>query len=124
MDEARLAGIAADDIGKTAYGIFKRGGELVGRTVSIAGEHLTGAEMAAVFGKVLGEEVVYLPVPFDALRAQPFPGAVEMGNMFQFYAQVPQFAAARDLDFVRGLNPELRSFEQWLAEHQNAFTGL
>jgi uncharacterized protein YbjT (DUF2867 family) len=120
----KLAGIASEDIGKTAYGIFKRGGEFVGRTVSIAGEHLTGAEMAAHLSKALGEEVTYVPVPFDAMRAQPWPGAAEVGNMFQFYAQVPQFVADRDLDVVRGLNPDLQDFERWLAAHKTAFPGI
>jgi uncharacterized protein YbjT (DUF2867 family) len=121
MADGRLAGIAAEDIGKTAYGIFKRGLELVGRTVSIAGEHLTGAQLAERLSAVLGEEVRYTPVPFDALRAQPFPGADEVGNMFQFYAQVPQFNDARDLDVVRDLNPELQTFEQWLTKRKQAF---
>jgi uncharacterized protein YbjT (DUF2867 family) len=124
MGDSELAGVAAEDIGKTAYGIFKRGTELVGRTVSIAGEHLTGAEIAAVMSKVLGEEVAYVPVPFDAMRAQPWPGAVEAGNMFQFYAEVPQFVAARDLDVVRGLNPDLLTFEQWLDKHKSALSAL
>lgn len=122
MADSELAGIAAEDIGKTAYGIFRRGRDLVGRTVSIAGEHLTGTQMAEHFSAVLGEEVAYVPVPFEALRAQPFPGAVEMGNMFQFYAEVPQFNAVRDLDVVRDLNPDLQTFRQWLSAHKSAFT--
>jgi uncharacterized protein YbjT (DUF2867 family) len=124
MADGTLAGIASEDIGKTAYGIFKRGDELAGRTVSIAGEHLTGAEMAAHLSKALGEEVGYVPVPFDAMRAQPWPAAAELGNMFQFYAQVPQFVTDRDLDVVRGLNPELQNFEQWLAAHKTALAGI
>jgi uncharacterized protein YbjT (DUF2867 family) len=123
MGDSELSGIAAEDIGRTAYGIFKRGRELVGQTVSIAGEHLTGAQMAESFSKVLGEEVTYVPVPFDALRAQPFPMAAELGNMFQFYAEVPQFKDARDLDAVRDLNPHLETFEQWLTAHKDAFSG-
>ncbi|PZG02230.1 nucleoside-diphosphate sugar epimerase [Micromonospora deserti] len=121
MADSRLAGIAAEDIGKTAYGIFRRGRDLVGRTVPIAGEHLTGTQMAEQLGAALGEEVSYVPVPFDAVRAQPFPGAVETGNMFQFYAQVPRFTAVRDLNVVRDLNAELQTFAQWLAAHQDAF---
>lgn len=123
MGDSELAGIAADDIGKTAYGIFKRGRPFIGTTVSIAGEHLTGAQLAERFGRVLGEEVGYFPLPFDALRAQPFPGAVEMGNMFQYYAEVPQFVADRDVAVVRELNPELQTFEQWLTAHKDAFAG-
>ena len=121
MGDSKLAGIAAEDIGRTAYGIFKRGTELVGSTVSIAGEHLTGTEMAAVLSKVLGEPVVYSAVPFDVLRAQPWPGAVETANMFQYYAEVPEFNAIRDLDVVRSLNPDLQTFEQWAQQHEDAF---
>jgi uncharacterized protein YbjT (DUF2867 family) len=120
MGDSELSGIAAEDIGRTAYGIFKRGPELSGQTVSIAGEHLTGTQMAETFSKVLGEQVTYAPVPFDTLRAQPFPGAVEFGNMFQYYAEVPQFKDARDLNTVRDLNPHLQTFEQWLTAHKDA----
>lgn len=123
MADSPLAGIAAEDIGKTAYGIFRRGGDLVGRTVSIAGEHLTGKQMAEQLSAALGEDVAYVPVPFDVMRAQPFPAAAETGNMFQFYAEVSQFNAVRDLDAVRDLNPQLQTFRQWLNAHKPAFTG-
>jgi uncharacterized protein YbjT (DUF2867 family) len=36
MGDKKLPSIAVQDIGKCAYGIFKRGGELVGQTVGIA----------------------------------------------------------------------------------------
>src|SRR5881275_2552873 len=45
LDEKKLPAIAVEDIGKCAYGIFKRGREFIGKTVGIAGEHLSGAEM-------------------------------------------------------------------------------
>ena len=47
MDDAKLPGIAAEDIGRSAYGIFQGDGAFIGKTVGIAGEHLSGAEMAA-----------------------------------------------------------------------------
>lgn len=121
MGDSKLAGMAAEDIGKTGFGIFKRGTEFVGRTVSIAGEHLTGAEMAVVLSEVLGEPVNYVPVPFDVLRAQEWAGAAESANMFQFYAEVPEFVAVRDLDFVRFLNPALQTFGQWARAHKGSF---
>jgi uncharacterized protein YbjT (DUF2867 family) len=119
LADAPLAGIASEDIGKTALGIFRRGDEFIGRTVSIAGDHLTGEQLAAVFAKVLGEEVVYRPVDFDTFRSYPTPVAVEMGNMFQYYAEAAdRFIGDRDLDLVRELNPELQSFETWLGRHR------
>lgn len=116
-----LAGIAVDDIGRSALGVFKRGEALVGQTVSIAGDILTGAQYAAALTDSLGEPVTYLPVPFDAFRAQGFPSAVEMGNMFQYYAEnSAAFTAARDLDRVRELNPRLQTFREWLATTQKS----
>lgn len=124
MADSRLAGIAVEDIGRTAYGIFKRGEPLVGETVSIAGEHLTGEEYAAAFAELLGKPVDYYAVPFDDFRAAGFPGAEEMGNMFQYYAEFDdEFTGRRDLDAVRELNPQLKTFRQWLAEHEDAFVG-
>lgn len=115
MGDKKLPGIAAEDIGKCAYGIFKRGAELVGKTVGIAGEHLTGAEMAAAFGRALGEEVRYNDVPPEVYRSFGFPGAEDLGNMFQFKRDFnADFCGARSLDFSRSVNPELQTFEQWL----------
>ncbi len=68
MGDKKLASIAAEDIGKTAYAIFKKGRELIGKTVGIAGEHMTGARMAASLSKALGEEVRYNAVSPDAYR--------------------------------------------------------
>jgi uncharacterized protein YbjT (DUF2867 family) len=125
MADRKLAGIAAEDIGRTAYGIFKRGKSLTGTTVSIAGEHLTGAEYAAAFTALLGEPVHYYPVPYDGFRAAGFPGAEELGNMFQYYAEFDdEFTGRRDLDAVRGLNPELQTFKEWLAANKDAFAAL
>ena len=116
MADQKLSGIAVGDIGRTALGVFRRGTELVGATVSIAGDHLTGEQYAAALSDALGEEVHYRSPGWDEFRAQGFPGAVEMGNMFQYYAQnSAHFVGARDLSAVRELNPGLLSFRDWLA---------
>lgn len=120
MGDSPLAGIAAEDIGRTAYGILQRGPELAGKTISIASDHLTGKEIAEQLSAALGEEVTYAPLPFDVLRALPIPAAAELGNMFQFYAETPQFNADRDVDAVRELNPRLQTLQQFLAAHKNA----
>lgn len=118
MADKRLPGIAAEDIGKAAYGIFKAGSEYIGNTVSIAGEHLTGVEMAAGMAEAIGEPVAYFPVPPDMYRSFDFPGAEDMGNMFQFKVEFEeQYVGARDLEVARKLNPELKSYKQWLAEY-------
>jgi uncharacterized protein YbjT (DUF2867 family) len=120
MGDKKLPGIAAGDIGKCAYGVFKKGGEFVGRTVGIAGEHLTGAQMAAAFATALGREVRYNDVPPEVYRSFGFPGAEDLGNMFQFKRDFESYyCGARDLAFSRSLNPALKSFAQWLAENRS-----
>jgi uncharacterized protein YbjT (DUF2867 family) len=116
IGDAKLAGIAAEDIGRCAYGVFKRGGPLVGQTIGIAGDQLTGDEMAAVFTRAFGEPVGYQSVPPEVYRSLGFPGAEDLGNMFQFYRDFERdFCAARSVVRSRELNPQLQSFDQWLA---------
>ena len=120
MDGKRLPGIAAEDIGKCAYGIFKRGRELIGKTVAIAGEHLSGEEMAAALSRALGQEVRYNAVSPDVFRSFGFPGADNLGNMFQFKRDFNDyFCGVRDVEFARKLNPELQTFDQSLARHKD-----
>jgi uncharacterized protein YbjT (DUF2867 family) len=119
MDEKRLPGIAAEDIGKTAYGIFKRGKELIWKTVAVAGEHLTGQQLAAKMSRAVGQEIKYANVPPEVYRSFDFPGADDLGNMFQFKRDFNDyFVGVRDLEFARQLNPELQTFDQWLARHK------
>jgi uncharacterized protein YbjT (DUF2867 family) len=116
----KLALIAADDIGRTALGVFRRGADFIGKTVSIAGAHVTGEELAAKFTAVLGEKVVYRPLTHDQVRASGQPGALEIANMFQFYSDASEyFTGVRDLDLVRELNPELQTLDSWLTQHKN-----
>ncbi len=116
MGDKKMPGIAAEDIGKCAYGIFERGPELIGETIGVAGEHLTGSEMADALGRALGLDVRYNAVSPEAYRSFGFPGAEDLGNMFQFYRDFDEyFCGARDPDVARSLNPSLLSFEQWLA---------
>ena len=120
MGNKKLPGIYSADIGKCAYSIFKAGKEYQGKTVSIAGEHLTGAQMAAAFTKHIGVEVKYNDVPPSVYRSFGFPGADDMGNMFQFKADFEQyFCGARDLNVTRKLNPELLNFDSWLTMNKS-----
>jgi uncharacterized protein YbjT (DUF2867 family) len=120
MAGAKMALVAADDIGKTALAVFRRGDEFISKTVSIAGAHATGEELAAKFTRVLGEKVVYRPFTHDEVRASGQPGALEIANMYQFYSDASEyFTGVRDLGLVRELNPGLRSLDSWLDEHKS-----
>ena len=120
LGSARMPSMAAEDIGRIAYGIFKRGDELIGQTISVAGDHPTGAEFARKIGAAIGEEVRYNDVDPDVYRSFDFPGADELGNMFQFKRDFEaEYVAPRDLDVARSLNPDLQDFDTWLAANSD-----
>ena len=120
MGNAKLAGMAAEDIGKCAYGIFKAGDQYIGKTVGVAGEFLTIEQMGQTLSKGLGiGPVKYNAVEPDVYRSWGFPGADEMGNMFQADRDFEkQMMANRNLDEARKLNPALQTFEQFVAKNK------
>jgi uncharacterized protein YbjT (DUF2867 family) len=122
MDDKRLPGIAAEDIGKCALGIFKEGpAAMAGRTIGISGDQLDGQAMAAALTRALGQTVRYNAVTPDAYRGFGFPGADDLGNMFQVKRDFEAaYCAARDVASSRRLNPELQTFDQWLAKNATA----
>ena len=115
MADQKMPGIAVDDIGACAFGVFKAGDEFVGQTIGIAGEILTGEEMAQALGRALGQSVRYNAVSPAAYRSFDFPGADDLGNMFQFKQEfADDFCGARSIEQSRALNPRLQTFDQWL----------
>ena len=118
MAGEKLPGIAAEDIGACAFGIFRAGAKYQGKSVGVAGEHLTGQQMADGLSKALGEEVVYSYVPPEVYRTFGFPGAEDLGNMFQYKRDFnAEFCGLRDLAFSRSLHPGLQTFSTWLARN-------
>jgi uncharacterized protein YbjT (DUF2867 family) len=121
MGDRKLPGIAREDIGRCAFGVFLKGKDYIGKTVGIAGEHLSGDEMAAALGKALGKVVRYNDIAPEVYRGFGFPGADDLGNMFQFNRDFSrEFCAARKLDESRSLNPALQVFAEWLMENRNS----
>lgn len=118
MGDKKMAGIAAGDIGKCAYGIFKKGEETIGKRIGVAGDQLTCTEMAKDLAEYLKEEVTYNEITPEQYRGLGFPGADDLGNMFQFYRDFDDVCnSVRNVNYSRELNPELQSFKMWLGEN-------
>jgi uncharacterized protein YbjT (DUF2867 family) len=118
MGDKRLPTIAVEDIGRCAYGILRAGSTYIGRTIGIAGEHLTGSELASSLSNALGEPVRYADVTPEAFRCLDFSGADDLGSMFQFKRDFDEvFRAARSVELSRQLNPALQTFEGWLRDN-------
>ncbi len=116
--EARIPWIGAEDIGIAAFEIFLRGDALIGDSIGVAGDHVSGAELAAALAAALGEPVRFNAVTPDQFRALPFDGAVELGNMWQFKRDCEaRYLARRDLARARALHPGMRDLAAWLAKY-------
>ena len=95
---------------------------MIGKKVFIAGEHLSGMQMASSLSKALGREILYNAVEPDVYRGFGFQGADEMGNMYQFKRDFNDYyCGIRDLNYARKLNPDLQTFDQWLAKNAATF---
>jgi uncharacterized protein YbjT (DUF2867 family) len=117
----RLASIGAEDIGKCALGVFKRGTDFINETIGIAGGHVSGEEFAAGLSQALGETVTYQPLTFGQFRDLGFPGADDLGNMFQYNIEFEAaYTGGRDLEFTRSLNPEVQTFAEWVITNKDA----
>ena len=106
MGDKKLSGICAEDIGKCAYGIFKTRPSMVGKTVGIAGEHISCQDMAKGLSKSLGEEVRYNNVSPETYRGFGFPGAEDLANMFQYYQEFEtEFLKCKGCKDCHGIKP-------------------
>ena len=116
LGEALLPGIAAEDIGRCAYAVFRGGEEFLGKTIGIAGEHITGERLAAGLARVYDEPVRYQSLPLEVFRSLPVPGIEVAANMFQYVAECnDDYCRLRDVRLARRLNPALFGFDAWVS---------
>lgn len=116
MGEKLLPGIAAEDIGACVARLFLQGEAAIGRSVGLAGEHLSGAQMAEALSMALGEPVQYLAMPPQQYAQLGFAGAEDLANMFQFKHDFNlSYCGARPVQPLRELYPALQDFRAWLA---------
>lgn len=121
MGDKPLPGIAAEDIGACAAELLLRGPQRETQSLGIAGEHLTGAQMAAQLAEALGRPVRHIDMSRAQYAALGFPGAEELANMFAFKREFnDEFCARRNVAASRALHPQLLDFRQWLARHAGA----
>lgn len=122
MADKKLPGIAVDDIGLCALGVFRQTCS-AGQTIGVAGEHLRCEEIAASLTNALGTRVRYVDVDPAVFRTWDFPGAAELSNMLQFKRDFQEaFCGARNVERSRRLNPALQTFDEWLSRHSAEFS--
>ena len=111
--------MAAEDIGRCAYGIFRGGEQYRGLTVGVAGEHITGERLAGGLSRVYAEHVRYESLPLEVFRSLPFPGVDVAANMLQYVAEAnEEYCRLRDVRLAKLLNPSLLGFDAWVSRTQ------
>lgn len=102
--------ISVRDIGAFAAIAFDRPDQYLGRTVEIAGDVLTPAQIAETFGRVCGLSARFRQTPIEQVRAfDP-----QLAQMFTFFDEHP--SKPPDLPALRAEHPDLMRLETWLRE--------
>jgi uncharacterized protein YbjT (DUF2867 family) len=116
--DRRLQQVAVSDIGAFAATLVERREAVFGKRYDIAGDELTGAQMAAAVSKAGRREIRYEGFPPDALRAQ----SEDLALMFEWFDRVGYSA---DMEALRREFPEVPwlTFEEWLSQQDLAELG-
>ncbi|WP_327122073.1 NmrA/HSCARG family protein [Streptomyces sp. NBC_01341] len=122
--DRKMTVIGAQDIGRTVHLIFKSAGDWIGKTVSIAAEHVTGEQLAEMLSAAVGEKVTYQPYSWPEFRGLPIPHAVAVANGLQFLAERSDDTELRDIELTHNLNPQLESYETWIGKNRAALRAL
>ena len=99
--------VAVADIGAAATAALLDPSRVPGGALELAGDELTGEQIAAVFGRHAG-----LPARYEALPLAVLGGDEDMTRMFTWFAETPAYQA--DLAAGRALVPGLHDLAGWL----------
>jgi len=100
--------VTVEDVGAFVTLAFEHREQWLGRAVDLAGDERSIGEVAEVFGRVIGREVVYRQMPWDEYRKA---AGDEYHDMFRWFQDVGYDA---DIPALRGEYPQLTDFEGWL----------
>jgi len=104
--------VCTDDIGAFAAIAFERRDDYAGRTLSLAGDALTPAEMADAFAQAYGTPARFEQTPIEQVRAfDPL-----LAQMFTFFDERP--SPLCDIGALRAIYPDLAGLASWLRTHK------
>lgn len=105
--DTRLQLIAVDDIGRFAADAFAQPETYLGAELEIAGDELTGPQIAAVFQSAAGVPAQFIEQPIEEIRSFSSDAA----TMFEWF-NTGGYAA--DIAALRVRQPELLTLAAWL----------
>lgn len=95
--------IAREDIGWYVAFLFANQASFQGKTLKVAGESLTGQEIAQQYAEVKGVQSEY--VDLESLDSE------ELNKLFKF---LREYGVQRDYEYLRTLHPNYVTFKQWV----------
>ncbi|MCC3767133.1 NmrA/HSCARG family protein [Streptomyces sp. UNOC14_S4] len=101
--------IASRDIGWFAADAFGDPARFIGRELEVAGDELTGPQIAAAFGRHTGRPARYVPVPIEEIARQN----EWMAKTFVWFNEVGYRA---DIPALRSAHPGLLTFDAFLRQ--------
>lgn len=107
--DQKMQFLAVSDIGKYVAAIFADKAKFAGVIMSIASDSLTGKELEAAFSEAAGRAITYGRFPDEVLAGNPF-----LAGLTALLDNGP-LAGDADLVQMKALNPEVMSFQTWLA---------
>lgn len=87
--------------------MFSRFDEFKGKSIGLAGDHLTGQEMASIFEKVVGEKAKFVDQSLDEIPSS---------SAWRFYLEYESLLQDYERQ-TRSVVPNIQNFEQWLKEN-------
>lgn len=101
--------IAVEDIGKIVAGVFADPAKFGSRTIEIAGDTVTGTELAEKFSRTAKRPITYHRFPDSLLEQNVF-----LGSLARLVDQ-GRLAGSADIASLREEFPGLRTMDEWLA---------
>ncbi|WP_373546409.1 NmrA/HSCARG family protein [Chamaesiphon sp.] len=109
--DTKLQQLSEDDYGEMVSEVFARFTDFANREIEVASGEMTMPEVAATFSRVLGKNVAYQQIPFEAFEQQ---AGAEMTKMYRWFENVGYGADLAQLkrDFTAPTD-----FESYLRAH-------
>ncbi|GEN12108.1 Uncharacterized conserved protein YbjT, contains NAD(P)-binding and DUF2867 domains [Myxococcus fulvus] len=106
--EKSLQLIAVDDIGRFVALAFSDPATYVGRSIELAGDALSGTQLAEAISLATNRSIPYVQIPGEGLRQNP--------SLERLAAFVSEDGGKADIAALRELHPGLLTFDAWLAK--------
>ena len=107
--DTRLPMVSVDDIGAVVSLAFGNREAYLGRALELAGDELTGPQIAEVFSRLLCKRVIYKETPLGDVRKH----SEDLALMYEWFNRT---GLSVDIGRARGIYPGLKTFETWARE--------